>query len=172
MRIGARLSGRVVRGVLTDGHRVLRQSTAEGARALHTVLRELGEPAPRRVCSVTLEVSDLLVEAVRHPRADLSVTPVSVLRVLPRTPQHVALTDHPSATLRSFVLHRATVCGGMICSAHRWRRWMWRVRSKQRARHADTVWAHSRWSRRAPSARPATRGRWPRPSRAPFRTRG
>jgi len=64
------------------------------------------------VCSVTLEVSDLLVEAVRHPRADLSVTPVSVLRVLPRTPQHVALTDHPSATLRSFVLHRATVCGG------------------------------------------------------------
>ncbi|MFF5988424.1 hydantoinase/oxoprolinase family protein [Prauserella flavalba] len=112
MRIGARLSGRAVRGVLADAGHVLGQSTAVGARALGTVLHELGNLAPHGVRSVTLEISDLLVEAVRRPRTDLGVTPVSVLRVLPRVPRHAALADHPSSTLRSFVPHRTTVSGG------------------------------------------------------------
>jgi hypothetical protein len=112
LRIGARLSGRVVRGVLGNGGRVLGQSTGEGARALSRVLHELAGRAPEPVRSATFDISDLLLEAVRRPRTELGVTPVSVLRVLPRAPHHAALADHPSATLRSLVPHRATVPGG------------------------------------------------------------
>ena len=112
MRIGARLFGRVVRGVLADRGQVLAQSTAQGDRALRTVLRALGDRAPGGVRSVTFEISDLLVEAVRRPRTELDVTPVAVLRVLPRGPRHAALADHPWDTLRSLAPFRTTVGGG------------------------------------------------------------
>jgi len=112
LRIGARLSGHAVRGVLVDGTRVLAQASADGGRALGAVLNELGGMAPGAVQSVTLDISDVLLDALRRPDLEPGGSPVGVLRVLPRPPQHPAVADHPSDLLRSFVRYRATVAGG------------------------------------------------------------
>ncbi|MFF3494619.1 hypothetical protein ACFYWS_25065 [Streptomyces sp. NPDC002795] len=112
MRIGVHLTGREARAVLADGSRVHACGAAMGGRALGTVLRELAGQATYSVRSVTLEVSDLLVDAVCRTGAGSAGAPVSVLRVLPRTSRHTASADHPSAMMRSFVAHRAAVSGG------------------------------------------------------------
>lgn len=98
--------------MLADGGRVHAHRTVQSGRVPGTLLRELAARAPHPVRSVTFEASALLADAVCGRGAGSAGTPVSVLRVLPRTTLHTASADHPSAMMRSFVAHRAAVSGG------------------------------------------------------------
>ena len=102
--------GRSSAVVVQDNRVVAVPAGDAGTGGIRAMLHRLSAAADSAVTAITLDISQLLLDAVLHRAADLP--PVAVIRIVPVAATDPALGRSPSAVVERMVAARFTVSGG------------------------------------------------------------
>lgn len=102
--------GRLSAVVVQDNRVVAVPAGGDGIGGIRQMLLHLSAAAATAVTAVTLDISQVLLDAVLHRAAELP--PVAVIRIVPVAATDPALGRSPSAVVERLVAARFTVSGG------------------------------------------------------------